>query len=319
MRIALAAFWRGNRKWTLRRRCFDQLASLYLIWNIMMKCIHRSIIVAHRSIKMPIFAAAFIFVALFSSHAMAQARVEVPIQIDASNLRQASDGLTEWTRSDNAEDSVSGWVGLAQIDLAKGDLQNAIEHLKRANEKLAELPMNSGWGVVVDWMQSRVALAQGDKEAARNAIRSAKSRVESGAPTHLAWIGAIEHSLSLATDDNSRARKASEAAVAAFTEAKMYADLGVATMRLGDLEYDRNKKRRAFKDYDDALRAFRHDENSKEHIVRAQLHIAEQLFKNGELKAAQSRIDLAESELSAIGNPPELVAELNRVKSEIVQ
>ena len=75
--------------------------------------------------------------------------------------------------------------------------------------------------------------------------QSPQARIRRCPEVHLSWVGIVEHLLSVATEDNSKARKASEAAIEAFTETKSYRDLGVAAMRLGDLEFERDKKRRA--------------------------------------------------------------------------
>lgn len=243
----------------------------------------------------------------------------LPDQIDRANMAQTAAALERLAQGGNAEKAVEGYVGLGQIDMANGNWDGAAENAKKAVGMIPALPKKSGWIVVVHWLNAMTANRRGDADAARASLRAAKAAVESGAETHLAWSGVIEHNLSLLTDDNARARKASEAAIEAFSETKNHVGLGVAAMRLGDLEYDRDKKRRAYNEYDNALRAFRRGGDAHKLIVEAQIHIAEKLIADGEFKAAASRLAIAESELAAIGNIPELADKLSETRSKIPQ
>ena len=90
-------------------------------------------------------------------------------------------------------------------------------------------------------------------------------------------------------------------------------------MRLGDLEFERDKKRRAYIEYENAPRAFRRDDNAKIQIVDAQIHYASKQIEGGDGKSAKARLDIAESELAAIGNPPEYVEKLARVRASLAE
>ncbi len=234
-------------------------------------------------------------------------------------MARTAAALERLANGGNAEKAVEGYVGLGQIEMANGNLDAAADNAKKAVEMIPALPKKSGWIVVAHWLNAMASMQRGDADQARASLRAAKAAVESGAETHLAWIGVIEHNLSLLTDDNARARKASEAAIEAFSETKSHLGAGIAAMRLGDLEYARDKKRRAYNEYDNALRAFRRSGDAHKLIVEAQIHIAEKLIADGELKAAASRLAIAESELAAIGNIPDLADKLSELRSKISQ
>ena len=260
----------------------------------------------------------FGFVVFLSTHAYAQ-EASLPDRIDNANLSATREALVAMAGNADAEKSVEGLVGLGQIAMAQGDWSGVGEKSKALAEKVGELPKKSGWGIVAQWLIATEAMHRGDLEAARSALRTAKARISAGAEVHLSWVGIVEHLLSVATEDNSKARKASEAAIEAFTETKSYRDLGVAAMRLGDLEFERDKKRRAYIEYENALRAFRRDDNAKIQIVDAQIHYASKQIEGGDGKSAKARLDIAESELAAIGNPPEYVEKLARVRASLAE
>ena len=161
----------------------------------------------------------FGFVVFLSTHAYAQ-EASLPDRIDNANLSATREALVAMAGNADAEKSVEGLVGLGQIAMAQGDWAGVGEKSKALAEKVGELPKKSGWGVVAQWLIATEAMHRGDLEAARSALRTAKARISAGAEVHLSWVGIVEPLLSVATEDNSKARKASEAAIEAFTETK---------------------------------------------------------------------------------------------------
>lgn len=258
------------------------------------------------------------FVVFFSTHVYAQ-DASLPAQIDNANLSKTQETLDAMAKDTDAEKSVEGLVGLAQIAMAQGDWKVVGEKAGVIADKMGDLPSKSGWSVIARWLIATEAMHRGDMDAARTALYAAESLIEAGAEVHLSWLGVVEHLLSYVMEDNAWARRASEAAIKAFTETESYTDLGVASMRLGDLEYERDKKRRAYIEYDNALKAFRRDDKAKASIVDAQIHVAMKRIADGELKEAASRLAIAESELAAIGNPAEYVEKLAQARAALEQ
>lgn len=208
-----------------------------------------------------------------------------------------------------------------QLAMASGDYEVAASFQKAFETSLAAIdPVDnkrSAWYVIEAYQQSLLARQAGDLEAAKTAIKSAISLFEAGAQIEPTWKGLLQYEASLAFDDeNAYARRYANAAVAACQAAGMQLEMGYAYLRLGDLEWARDKKRRAFIDYDSALRAFRNADAPKRSIVEAQIHIAERLVENGEMRAAASRVELAKSALVAAGEPADLVARLNAIVIE---
>ena len=132
------------------------------------------------------------------------------------------------------------------------------------------------------------------------------------------WEGFIEYEASFDFNtDNSHARKAAEAAIAAFRSAGMHREQGYAELQLANLEFDRGKDRRAFIGYDNALKAFRTDGNSQKAIAETQLLIAEKQIAGEEFKAASSRLQIAQTEIEAAGSPQDLMTKLSQLQSQL--
>lgn len=175
----------------------------------------------------------------------------------------------------------------------------------------------SAWHVIEAYQQARLARETGDIDAAKTAIRTAIYRYERRAKIASSWEGALHYEASFAFDDENRyARRYADDAIKAYKREGMLLEMGYASLRLGDLEWARDKQRRAFNEYDAALYVFRNADAPKRSIVEAQIHIAERLIENGENRAAAARIDLAKEMLVAAGEPEDLVKRIDALTVE---
>ena len=255
---------------------------------------------------------------VFSVNAFAQDSVQSAL--DAGNMTQALSLLDAQSNDENAEVAVAGLCGKAQISIMSGEYDKAIQWLDEASEKLAadKKAKNSGYHVIIPYLHANALRLSGDLAGAKNQIKKARDLVEE---VKLAegWDGIVEYEASLdLDDDNSHARKAAENAISAFHSAKLHREEGYAELRLAELELARDKARRAFVSFDNALKAFRTDGNSQKAVAETQLLIAEKQIQQNEMKAADSRLQMAEKEIEAAGSPAALVAKLADLKRQLV-
>lgn len=211
----------------------------------------------------------------------------------------------------NAEIAVQGLCGKAQIALAQGNLEAADGFLATAAEKAKGLDKASTWPVIVSWLQAESARQAGKDDEVRaildiavKQVRSSKAKPE--------WSGAIHYLRSMVDKDNSDGRDDAEAAIDAYDEAGLHHEKGHAMMRLGQLEWERDKKRRAVKAFEGAIKEFRNDGSveAQKCMAEAQLVLAEHYLEDGDMKAARSRLEVAKKELENVGNPDALIKRL---------
>ena len=254
--------------------------------------------------------------ALWTSLAVAQ---ETPqTALDEGRVERATELLLQQSTNDDAETSVSGLVGMAQMALSQGHLKEAARHVDEARQKTAALKKNSGWHVVVAWIAAKIDVAQGDMTKATEDIRQAQACIENGAMVALSWTGAVQYLASQIYEaDNAKARKAAEAAIAVYLETKQPHERAHARLRLGDLELARGKARRASLEYEAAIRDFHLAQNVEECTARAQLHIARKFLDANDLRAARARMKFAQRDMEIAGNPKELVAMYDEIQNAL--
>jgi tetratricopeptide (TPR) repeat protein len=220
----------------------------------------------------------------------------------------------------NAEKSVEGLCGKAQIALAQGDHDTAAGLLATASEKAKGLDKSSAWPVVVSWLQAEAARQAGNEDEVRNIIDGAVKQMRS-AKIKPEWAGAIYYLKALYPKDNSDGRDAAEEAIEAYDEAEMHHQKGHAMMRLAQLEWERDKKRRAVKAFESAIKEFRNDGSveAQRCMAEAQLILAEHFLEDGDMKAAKSRLEVAKKELENVGNPEALVKRLAEAEARAAE
>ena len=252
----------------------------------------------------------------FGGVAMAETPQEA---LDRGDIAGASGLLATMSESENGEDAVAGLAGQAQIAMHNGEYDKAAALLDQAEEKLGDRHLaKSGYHVVVPYLKSEVAQAQGEMELAKALIRLARANFDLGLHIDEVWEGAIEYKMSiLFEDDNAQARHAAEAAINVYRSRRMYAEHALAEIRLAELEWARDKHRRTFVGYDNALRAYRNDGNSQDKIAEIQLMIAEKHIKLEDYKAASSRLETAQKEIELAGNPAVLLAKLKELQQAL--
>jgi len=270
-----------------------------------------------------VFAVVAVVVAGFVSSSALGQELSAQAALDRGDLDGAREILSAQVMQGQAGDVVvAALVGEVQIALAELRLERAGVLLAQIGEKLSDVSSiehgrKSGWFVVLAYLRAELAQAEGHSVDAKSAIREAVSLIQSGAKVHLGWRGSVEYlAASIFRDENAYARRHAEAAVSVFAETKQPYERGYALMRLGDLEWDRGKLRRAYLEYDNALRAFR-DADSRGSIVLAHLHVAERLMASGETEAAKSRLSIAQREYAAAGSPPELAFRLQEIEEKL--
>lgn len=252
---------------------------------------------------------------MMASSAFAQ---DTPQQaLDANDVSEAVRLLISQTASNDAETAAAGLCGQAQIAVEMGEYDRALDFLKQAEEK--DLKKKSGWNAVILWLKADLARHQGNKELFVGTLKDVKKSIKNGADVDESWEAVIDYLLCLETTDNSDARDYAEDAVDGFHSAKMYEEEALAHLRLADLEWQRDKQRRAFKAYDSALKAYENSKNSNAniHIAEVQFQIIGRHLELNNKKEAESRLNKTAQMVEAAGNPAELVAKLNEFKAKL--
>ncbi len=263
---------------------------------------------------LPTLLALFLFAA---PNAFAQ---ETPQKaLDGGNIAQAETLLKEMSTQDDAEKAVSGLCGLAQLETAKGNIEQSNTYLQQALEKSGKIDKKKGWAVVISWLQADNARRKNDITGCKNALKEMREHLENATKISPVWKGILEYTTSLIETENDDARDAAEAAIEAYNNTKFKFERGMAYLRLGDLEWARDKQRRAFNYYDDAIHDFRTDASkvALRMAAQTQLIIAKKKLETNDLKGAKSRTTLAQKDIEVAGNPEDLVKEFKAIESKI--
>ena len=252
----------------------------------------------------------------FGGFAMAETPQEA---LNRGDIAGATGLLAAMSESEDVEDAVAGLAGQAQIAIHNGDYDKAASLLDQAEEKLGERRLaKSGYHVVVPYLKSEVAQAQGQMDLAKALIKLARANFDLGLHIDDLWEGVLEYKMSqVFDDDNAQARHAAEAAIDFYRSRRMYAAHALAEIRLAELEWARDKHRRTFVGYDNALRAYRNEGNSQDKIAEIQLMIAEKHIKLEDFKAAASRLEMAQKEMELAGNPAALQAKFKELQQAL--
>ncbi|MBR4986483.1 MAG: hypothetical protein IKY83_12175 [Proteobacteria bacterium] len=254
----------------------------------------------------------------FSFNAYAQ---DTPQQLLLSGkVTEAIAGLDAQSADANAEIAVQGLCGKAQIALAQGDHETAEGLLATAAEKVKTLDKSSTWPVIVSWLQVEAARQAGNEDEVRSILSTAVKQIKAS-NAKPEWVGAVYYLQSVYSTDNSSGRDAAEAAIDAYDEASMHHEKGHAMMRLAQLEWERDKKRRAIKAFEGAIKEFRNDGSveAQKCMAEAQLILAEHYLDDGDMRAARSRLEVAKKELENVGNPEALVKRLSEAEARASQ
>lgn len=247
------------------------------------------------------------------------AQEDIQGRLDSGDVAGVLAELQTQSASSDTETAVSGMCGHAQILAAAGDYSKALDVLSEVAQKLESdrKAKKSGYHVVVAYLRANFSRTLGDLDAAQNFIKRARNMMElvKIAPD---WEGFIEYEASLDFDnDNSHARRAAETAIAAFHRVSLVREEGYAELRLAELEFARNKERRAFVNYDNALRLFRTADGSQREVAQTLLTIAQKHLAGGDVKAASSRLQIAQKEIEATGSPKDLVAMFEELQKQV--
>lgn len=260
------------------------------------------------------------FVTIISLIIPAAAWSQTPQEaLDNGNLAQALSMLEKQSTDDDTQTAVSGLCGQAQIAAAQSNFDKALQLLDDAENKLNadKKAAKSGYHAIIPYLKANALRSKGDFESAVSQIKKARDQ-EGTVSLADGWAGFIEYEASFDfNEDNAHARKAAEAAIAAFHKAKLHREQGYAELQLANLELARGKDRRAFLSYDNALKAFRNDGNSQKAIAETQLLIAEKQIALEEFKAATSRLQIAQQEIEAAGSPQDLLAKLSQLQQQL--
>ena len=267
---------------------------------------------------MKIFCTALISI-WFGFGGLAMAQQTPQEALDHGDIAEATNILQTMSASEDAEQSIAGLAGQAQIAMHNGNYAQANALLDQAQEKLSDRHLaKSGYHVVIPYLKAELAQAKEDMETARNEIKKARNNLDLDLHISEVWRGAVEYKTSLLCDnDNTLARRSAEAAILAYRSQKMHVEVALAEIQLAELEWARDKQRRTFVGYDNALRAYRSDGNSQDKIAELQLLIAEKHIKIEDFKSAAARLEMAEQDIELAGNPPELLAKLKELKQAL--
>ncbi|MBQ9815967.1 MAG: hypothetical protein IJM59_00650 [Proteobacteria bacterium] len=244
---------------------------------------------------------------------------DVQTALNNGDLAEAQKLLGTMSTDANEESAVAGLCGQAQIALAKGDYMVAMARLEETTPKLAALKKKSGWHVVVPWLKADIAFLQKDTITCEHEISAAREALAAGAKVNHGWNGAIEYLTSQCEKDNSHARDAAEAAILAFQKAQMHHEKGLASLRLAELEWERGKQRRAFREYDAAIQAFRNSDSESERRLLAETMMtsAERMISAGETKSARSRLESAKAVIEQLNSPADLDERFNNINNTL--
>ena len=237
--------------------------------------------------------------------------------LDANDVSAAAKLLAAQSASDDAETAVSGLCGEAQIAMESGNYNRASELLKKAEEK--DLKKKSGWIAVIQWLKADLARRQGNHDLYVSGLRNVKKVIKSGAKVENDWKATIDYLLCLETKDNSDARDFAEDAIDGFHSVQMYDEEALAHLRLAELEWQRNKQKRAIKEYESALEAYDNSKRSDAvlHIAEIQVQLIGRLLEMNEMKDAKAQLAKASKYMEAAGNPPELMEKMNEFQSKL--
>ncbi|MBO4349984.1 MAG: hypothetical protein J6A01_03435 [Proteobacteria bacterium] len=239
--------------------------------------------------------------------------------LDSGNEAQAQSLLQEMSTQSDAEKAVAGLCGLAQLETAKGNIEQSNTYLQQALEKSPKIDKKKGWAVVISWLQAENARKMNDIAGCKKSLQAMREHLENASKISPVWKGILEYTTSLVETDNDDARDAAEAAIEAYNNTKFKFERGMAYLRLADLEWARDKQRRAFNYYDDAIHDFRTDASKAalRKAAQTQLLIARKKLEAEDLKGAKSRITIAQKDIEAAGNPEDLIREFKELESKI--
>lgn len=217
-------------------------------------------------------------------------------------------------------ESVRANMALAQIALSQQNVDDYNAYMAKLEELFKNDPeAHSQWLVPYQYLQAKAQTQQGELGAAQQTLQSLHRHLEkqnhrSARP----WFGIVSFELAqLMQNDNSKARSYAEDAIAAFKDAKLPQNRGLALVLLGNLEWSRQKARRAYAVYDDAIRAFRQEAPASANVLQTQLLVAKRLASEGRRSSALERIGLAEQVLELLGTNPDLQALVEQAKAQI--
>lgn len=259
-----------------------------------------------------------IFTCMLLAPQFASAQDTPQSAIDNGNTAQAQTLLQEMSTQDDAEKAVSGLCGLAQIESSKGSFDKSNDYLQQALEKARATDKKKGWTAVVNWLLADNARKQNDIPACKKYLQEMRNALEHASKISPVWKGTLEYTLSLVETDNENARDAAEAAIDAFDK-KFKFERGLAYLRLADLEWARDKQRRAFKNYDEAIDDFKSDDSpeAKRMLIQTLLIVAQKKIDSDDAKGAKSRLASAQKEIEAAGNPQDLLSSLKELEAKI--
>ena len=239
--------------------------------------------------------------------------------LDNGDTAKASALLESMSADSDIEKTVESLCGQTQIAIEQGDFAKASQLLETLDAKKANLKKKNGWNVVILWLKAESAHRQNDEATYKSMLKKALDAIDSGAKVEDSWEGSLNYMLSVIETDNSDAREYAELAIESLHSSKLHYEEGLANLRLAELEWNRNKQRRAFIAYDAALKAFRSasNDNIEYKIAQTQLIIASRLIEASEIKSAKARLEIAKKEIESAGNPADLIAMMNDISAKI--
>lgn len=201
-------------------------------------------------------------------------------------------------------DVVAAASGLAQIYLAQKYYLQAVKHISMAEEKLSSLPKDHAWYVIVPYIRYTIESALGNEEAALDNIKLAQSQLQH-ANVSQRWYGAVlyHYSKAIASGEERRARSALSDATDAFEKANDFIGVGMSSLLMADLEFQRGKERRAFAELRSAQEAFKKGRAEK-FLALVDLQEADYHIRNGSYAAAKQSLAAARKILD-LENIPE--------------
>ncbi|MFA5624202.1 MAG: hypothetical protein WC966_03960 [Bradymonadales bacterium] len=226
--------------------------------------------------------------------------------LDQGQNAAAKDSLRAHSEStSDAEERIRATMALAQIALSENDWENYDALVQNLEQLFDNSPrIAASWRAPYQYLMAQSQRLRGEEDKAQNTLRLLQLELEEQNKKRATtqWLGlvAFERAL-LLSHDNPQARKLADLAIDSFQSTKNASMLGYSLILLAKLEWERDKTRRAYNLYNDAIRAFRQDASSGESVVRTHVLVAKRLASEGRIRAAQQRIALAEQVLEVLG------------------
>ena len=249
---------------------------------------------------------------------LSPALAEVQNAIVQNDMEKANSLLEQQIASGEA---IPAWLIKAQIAMVQRNPEGWNEAIENAQKLIEADKKNMEWYAPLFFVRSMKAFQEGNLEQAKSEIMSAHKIVSASSYKNKQWEAFINFFAAYLErkDNNTHARKYAEKSIDLYDSLKMKHEQAHATFLLAELEWDRNKERRAYKAYDEALDLLKDAKAPGKCMAEVYIRIAQRQLSEGNPKVAESQLKLAEQVLGNLADSPDLAKIIQQVRAKIAE